>query len=93
MQTNRRTVSAALLVAASLSMVACSSGGPQHAGDIDMIRSDPSPAMHTLAERDSDRINRHTLNTDTNFRMISDDWDRLWMIDRPSHLTFYPVAH
>lgn len=84
---------AAAIVAACFAAAGCSSDGPRHAGDIDMIRSNPSPAMHTLAERDADRLNRHALVRDTNFRMISGDIDRLLMIDRPSHLTMYPKAH
>lgn len=92
MKTRHRIAAAALFASAAALTGCSSSNGPRHAGDIDSLRSDPSPAMHTLSERDSDRINRHTVVRDTDFRMLSDDWDRFWMIDRPSHLTFYPMS-
>lgn len=81
---------AALLLALGASVGCSSTSNSNHAGDIEMLRSDPSPAMHTLGERADDRQNRYVSVKDSNFRMISDDWDRLWYIDRPSHLTKYP---
>ncbi|RMH26316.1 MAG: hypothetical protein D6692_09455 [Planctomycetota bacterium] len=92
MMRHRKLLAACVAPAALLALGACSSteNAPRHAGDIDALRADPSPAMHTLAERTHDRENRFTVTKDTNFRMISDDWDRFWMIDRPSRLTFYP---
>ncbi len=81
----RRTLAVTLLVSTPLLLVGCSSG-PSHAGDINSIRWDPTPAMHTLAQRDSDRINTHAYVKDSNLRMISTDLDRVFFMDRPSRL-------
>ncbi|CAN0568928.1 unnamed protein product, partial [Laminaria digitata] len=56
----RRLATAATLTVLPALLIGCtSSSGPRHAGDISSIRWDPSPAMHTLAERDSDRLNNY----------------------------------
>lgn len=86
-----RRLSAAALALTAATLVGCNAPATtKHAGDIDALRADPSPALMTLSERGTDRANRGTSVLDSNFRMFSDDWDRLWYIDRPSHLTKYP---
>ena len=84
-RTLRRSTSLAALIAAPLLLVGCSSG-QHHAGDISSIRWDPSPAMHTLAKRDADRLNDYARMSDSNLRMLSTDIDRTLYIDRPSRL-------
>lgn len=92
MRPNRRTVAALTLAAAAAMTVGCSStSGPRHAGDISSIRSNPSPAMHTLAGRKTDAYNRRTVTVDTNLRMFTEDMERFWLLDRPSRLTFTPA--
>ena len=83
---NRRSITLAMLIATPLVLVGCASSGPSHAGNIDSIRWDPSPAMHTLARRDSDRLNMYARTRDSNFRMLSTDIDKMWFLDRPSRL-------
>ncbi len=83
-RTLRRIAPAALLIALPMALVGCSSG--QHAGDIDSIRWDPSPAMHTLAKRDADQLNTVARMKDANFRMISTDVHRIFHLERPSRL-------
>lgn len=86
-RTHRRFITIATLIASPLTLVGCSSSsGPHHAGDIGSIRSNPSPAMHTLTKRDSDRFNTHAIVRDSNFRMLSNDIDRMFYMDRPSRL-------
>lgn len=87
-----RIATLTLSACAALS-VGCSSSldQPRHAGDLGSIRANPSPAMHTLAERGTDRTNRHVIVLDTNLRMLSSDIDRALLIDRPSSLTAYPA--
>ncbi|MGV6815132.1 MAG: hypothetical protein ACWA5W_09010 [Phycisphaerales bacterium] len=86
-RSSRRITTMIALAAAPLILVGCSStSGPQHAGDIDSIRWDPSPAMHTLDQRSSDRMNMHTRMKDSNLRMLSRDIDMMWFVDRPSRL-------
>ena len=87
MKTTRTLRKAALLstlMGAPLLLIGCSSG--QHAGDINSIRWDPSPAMHTLDQRDSDRLNMYARTKDSNLRMLSRDLDKMWFLDRPSRL-------
>lgn len=84
-RTTRRSITIALLVGTPLVLVGCSSG-PAHAGDINSIRWDPSPAMHTLAKRDSDRANTHAHIKDSQLRMLSTDVDRVFFMDRPTRL-------
>ena len=82
----RRSITIAMLIAAPIAMIGCSSSGPSHAGDINSIRWDPTPAMHTLAKRDSDRLNTLARMKDSNLRMLSTDIDRAFYLDRPSRL-------
>lgn len=83
--TRRLTTAAALFVLPAV-LVGCSSSGPRHAGDIASIRWDPTPAMHTLAERDSDRLNNYARAKDNNLRAFSEDLDAVFFLDRPSRL-------
>jgi hypothetical protein len=41
----------------------------------------PEPTRRTL----------ELLNTSENLRMVTDEWERLWLLDMPSHLTPYRV--
>lgn len=94
--TNRilRTTAALSAAAFAMTLVGCSSSNSMHAGDIDSIRSNPSPSMHTLARRSDDRSNTNAAMRDTNFRMLSNDIDKLILYtDRPSHLSSFPNKH
>jgi hypothetical protein len=82
---NHRSITLIALAATPLILIGCSSG-PSHAGNINSIRWDPSPAMHTLTQRDSDRINTHAYVKDSDLRMLSTDIDRVFFMDRPSRL-------
>ena len=97
MKTNRTINRCSLLALGALTctMVGCSIGeSGHHAGNISMIRDDPSPAMHTLARRAADRNNDIAVSKDTNLRMLVNDIDKhLLYIDRPSHLTKFPSKH
>ncbi len=93
MRITRRTVAALALAAAAAASIGCSSSNaPRHAGDIDAIRANPSPAMHTLAGRKTDAYNRRTVTVDSNLRMFTEDWERAMFFDRPSRLTMYPAT-
>ncbi len=84
----RRTLTLAALIAVPMALVGCSTSAnaPRHAGDIDAVRNDPSPAMHTLGQRKTDRYNMYAHTKDTNLRAISKDIDRMFFLDRPSRL-------
>ena len=81
----RRLLTAATLFVLPAVLVGCSSG-PEHAGDLDAIRWNPSPAMHTLSQRSVDRFNDHAHSRDTNLRALSSDIDSIFFLDRPSRL-------
>ena len=84
-RTLRKTLTIAALLGTPLLLIGCSSG-QSHAGDIDSIRWNPSPSMHTLDQRSSDRMNMHARMKDSNLRMISTDIDKIFFVDRPSRL-------
>ncbi len=35
------------------------------------------------------RRSRQLINTSENFSVIQDEWERIWFLDQPSHLTPY----
>ena len=82
----RRFALGIAVIALPATLIGCSSSGVHHAGDIDSIRWNPSPAMHTLAKRDSDRLNDYARTKDSNLRMISEDIDSVFFLNRPSRL-------
>jgi len=51
------------------------------------IRSDMSPELHTLALTYQQSLNRKARAEDHTFRQIFDDWDKIWLRDRPSRNT------
>ena len=76
-----------LLAGALLTLTACSSSSTQHAGDVGSYRSNPTPAMHKLAQRSSDRANMFSHTFDTNVRAMQGDIDRMLLFtNRPSRL-------
>ncbi len=50
------------------------------------VRGNLTPELSTLAQRPIDVDNRTTLTFDENLRMANEDWNRLWLLDRPSRL-------
>jgi hypothetical protein len=88
LMTLKRSVRRCVLLASlsgAAAMGGCSSSAG-HAGSADSFRANPSPAMHSLGNRYDDRANSTARALDTNFRAFHDDWDRFWLIDRPSRL-------
>lgn len=57
----------------------------------DELRSNPSPELDTMYQRQSDIKNAQTVTADENFRMLNQDLGRFWLLDRPSRLTPEPV--
>ena len=85
-QARRLTTAAALFVLPAVLVGCSSSDGPRHAGDIDSIRWNPSPALRTLSERESDRLNSYARAKDNNLRALSEDVDAIFYLHRPSRL-------
>jgi hypothetical protein len=67
-------------------LVGCSGGDTAASRDA-MVRSNPTPDLDTLYQRPVDVDNRLTLTFDENWRMVQEDWGRVWLTDRPSRLT------
>lgn len=51
----------------------------------------PSPELDTLHERPIDIESRMAITTDENLRMLSEDWGRVWLMDRQSRLSPMPI--
>jgi len=88
-KTNNKSTKAAatiILAAGLLSLTACTGSSTRHAGNISSIRANPTPAMHTLARRASDRANTHARTIDTDLRSFNNDFDRVLHLNRPSRL-------
>jgi hypothetical protein len=81
-----RCASAALLALAALALVGCEAGTPSGRLAAD-LRSDPSPGMDTLFQREVDVDNAVAITNDTNLRMLNQDLGRLFLLERPSRLT------
>ena len=80
-----RIAIATLGAAAALSLTGCASRNAQ-------IRANPTPELYTLTGRYVDQQNDFAIMWDENVRMLRQDWDRFWYIDRPSRLTPEPIA-
>ncbi len=88
MKTTWITRNAAMMtVAAGLLAVGCASN------DItgESVRARPTPEMEGIAHTPEQRQNKISRSLNTNLRQIVDDWDRLWLIDSPLHMSVYPI--
>lgn len=54
-------------------------------------RADMSPELMGIASTPDQRYNAWARATNTDMRQIHDDWDRIWLIDKPLMLSPYPV--
>jgi hypothetical protein len=48
--------------------------------------------MIPMYSGDPERRTQQLINTSENLRLFLDDWERVWMLNQPSHLTPY-VTH
>ncbi len=55
------------------------------------LRSNPSPELDSPYQRDADLKNAQTITNDENLRALRSDWERFWLLERPSRLTPEPV--
>ncbi|MEL6330187.1 MAG: hypothetical protein AAFR38_11040 [Planctomycetota bacterium] len=74
-----RTILAA--VALTTVLVGCSSKN-----SISSLRSNPSPELRGLARTHDEAKNQDALTITDNWRMVSDDASRFFLLDRPSRL-------
>jgi len=81
---------AALLVAAG-TLSGCYTGGGSLTGRDAQLRSNPTPELQTLYQRQVDVDNALTVMSDENWRMFNQDLGRVFYTNRPSRLTPEPV--
>lgn len=55
------------------------------------VRGDMSPELQSIAFSREQRRNRVARTVDTNLRQTWDDIDRVLLLDRPLHLSRYPI--
>ncbi len=55
------------------------------------LRANPSPELDSPYQRDADLKNAQTITNDENLRALRSDWERFWLLERPSRLTPEPV--
>lgn len=89
--TSVRRIAALVVGAAGLSVAGGCAGtaGRQHAA----ISHDATPDLITLDKRPIDDSNMVTVTWNANWRESWDDWNKIWLLDRPSRLTQYPMPH
>ena len=90
-----RHVNCVLLAMAVLAVVGCSSTtyGPDGRPIITAasVHGDMSPELDTIALSRGQSMNRIHRTIDTDLRQVPDDMTALWLLDRPSRMSRYPV--
>ena len=77
----------ALVAAGSFGLGGCASHDYSYEA-AEEIRDNPSPELDTLWQRRVDMDNTVALTGDENLRMLNEDWGRLWLMERPSRLSY-----
>ncbi|MDX2118720.1 MAG: hypothetical protein SFY96_11105 [Planctomycetota bacterium] len=84
-------VSAAAFAATALVSGGCSSN-PGPGETISDLRWNPTPEMWTMGRSKVQDSNDDVIAINGNLRQLNTDWKRLWLSDRPSIMTEYPLA-
>jgi hypothetical protein len=98
MRTNAFVSSRSLVVAARAGLIAavaavavgCNSE-PKDSVSFNAIKSDLTPEMLTLTQRDVDAERTVAVTENTNWRLFWMDLGRVWGLDRPSMLSPYTI--
>lgn len=85
----RRLITAGLLTSAVIGTAGCQSD-PNNVS-FDAIKGDLTPEMMTMSERNVDVERNMAMVGNVNLRSMWNDLGRMWMFDRPSILTPYPI--
>jgi len=86
-----------LTCAASILVVALSlfAGGCASSEESDItgwsVRMNPTPEMESIEYTPEQRQNNIVRTWNTNMRQIVNDWDHLWLIDQPLHMSNIPI--
>lgn len=71
------------LALAGTALTGCSWGNDSRKAE---FRSNPTPELRTLAETSDLVDNQLTITNDSNMRMLSEDFGRFWLMNRPSRM-------
>lgn len=80
------------LAAVALSSAALMGCSTKHNTDFDYITGHLTPELQGSVERPSDVKRNMAVTNNMNWRLMSDDWGRVWYTNRPSTLTVLPVV-
>jgi hypothetical protein len=86
-----RALSVASLALVSLGLGAC--GGNAQSTNAGDIRNNLTPELSTLTARPVDLKNERALVANYNWRIMSEDFNRAMLLDRPTRLTSLPMPH
>jgi len=89
-RTTRRCLVGLTLAAAWLPMAGCVWGDASE-NAARWIRLRPAPEMYTLSLRKTDYKNDYAILWNEDVRMMREDFQRFWYLDRQSRLSLYPV--
>jgi len=90
-RTAARALALASLALVSASLTAC--GGNAQSTRPGHIRNNITPELATLTSRPVDLKNDRALVANYNWRIMSEDFNRAMLIDRPTRLTSLPMPH
>ena len=90
MKQSRRIVVAGVVALSGCSLLTL---GGCNSGHLAQFRSHPTPELGSLAMRPAELDNRTTITFDTNRRAMTEDLRRIFLLDRPTRLTFSPSGY
>lgn len=90
MRAKRPALVGSMILATGL-MTGCYTGGGSPLGRDAQLRSNATPELMTLYQRQVDVDNSLAVMSNENWRMFVQDMGRAWYTDRPSRLTPEPV--
>lgn len=83
----RRSRSVARVVAVGVGLCCLGLAAGCSSTSASAFRSDVTPRLDSLGQSDQELLNQYALIKDDNLRMLRDDWDRFWLLDKQSTLT------
>lgn len=87
-----RATRASLIAVAACCLIGCQKPDP-YATDLKSILANPSPELQGVSETPSDVSRNVAINTNSNMRQASDDLGRVFLFDRPSLASPYPIVN
>ncbi len=90
-RTTTRTTAFIVLSSAAAVFALTGCKADPYATDYNSIKSNLTPELTGLSERQVDREINWAQNANQDLRAATDDWGRLWLTDQPSRLSPYPI--